>query len=113
MSRKAKTIRPYLVHLERVRNARSILLAAFLLTVLVLVALLTSPVGVALGLGTFTIAVILFVYACSAPCPMCGRFFYFRLVQDRCLRGRFVRETTIFEAEPRCVNCGFVPEANT
>ena len=103
------------MHLNRVRNARSILLGAFLLMALALVALLTSPfvgVALALGLDALTIAVILFAYAYSAPCPMCERLFYLRLVQDRSLIGHFVRETTIFEAEPRCVNCGFVPEAN-
>ena len=112
MSREAKTVRPYRRNLNRVRDARSILLGAFLLIVLALVALLTSPFGIALALGGLTIAVILFAYAYSAPCPMCGRLFYLRLVQDRSLIEHFVRETTIFEAEPRCVNCGFVPEAN-
>jgi hypothetical protein len=51
MSRKAKTVRPYRMHLNRVRNARSILLGAFLLMALALVTLLTSPVGVALALS--------------------------------------------------------------
>jgi hypothetical protein len=82
--------------------------------VLALVALLTSPFGVslALGLGALTIAVILVAYAYSAPCPMCGRFFYLRFVQHRSLLGHFAGETTIFTVEPYCVNCGFVPEAD-
>jgi hypothetical protein len=115
MSRKAKIVRPYRMHLNRVRNARSILLGAFLLMALALVTLLTSPVGVALALslGTHSLAVILLTYAYSAPCPMCGSLFYFHFVQHRSLLGHFARETTIFDTEPHCVNCGFVPEAGT
>ncbi len=113
MNREAKTVRPYRIHLNRIRNARSTLLGAFLLMVLALISLLSSLFGVALALGTLTIAVILFVYAYSAPCPMCGHLFYFRLVPHRSLLEHFARETTIFDAEPRCVNCGFVPEADT
>lgn len=112
MTQEAKSLRPYRIYLNRIRDARSILLRAVLLTVLAHVALLISPFGIALGLGILTIAVILFMYAYSAPCPMCGHLFYFRLVPHRSLLGRFARETTIFEVEPHCVNCGFVPEAD-
>lgn len=115
MSREPKTVRPYRMHLNRIRNAQSILLGAFLLMALALVILLTSPFGVALALslGTLALAVSLLAYAYSAPCPMCGRLFYFRFVQHRSLLGHFARETTIFDTEPQCVNCGFVPEART
>ena len=78
--------------------------------VLAFIAVVISEMAV--GLAVTIAAIILFGYAYSTHCPMCGHLFFVRLVSDRSLAAHFARETTIFEAEPRCVNCGFVPEAD-
>lgn len=85
------------------------MIGAVVLIFLGLVSFLTLDSGLTFAVAAIIAALGLVAYAYLTPCPMCGHWFYLRVIPPQQPYGNYEGQTTMFDAKPYCVVCGFEP----